>query len=397
MRDLEKFDLEDLEMRLFKVLDLKEANIGSFENRDLHDLFSWDAEFVRIVGQEGNKKILSNGSNFYLDEIGKIRAEIGDFGIIDSSEFIKIESPERFDFKKLNELWDDKNWDSLEPEVIPNQVLTKEYIDEVIKAFEKKDKEDELLQEQRQEQEVEVKIDKNKLFKETGIYEDNNIKIENKILIIKDEATIELEKDWKEVFSLDSLNGYWGRKNTEYYRNILIDKKESFIIKEVEEGVIIFEINVKFEEKKVTFNGNRINSNKIKFLMNRLKAEEYNNAELISKYNKLTGMKADLVDMKLLEIDKRDGRNLKIPFRVSLTDFDDTLRVNCLGRETELSWEKCKDYFFYGGKSRRLDATLSIAKVMVMMGVTDKENKQKAYDYLKRIVMLNNLDDGNDD
>ena len=125
------------------------------------------------------------------------------------------------------------------------------------------------------------------------------------------------------IFDYGFFNPYSVRE--EKIRDDLIEKKKSFVFKENDKK--IYNIQIEDNPKKniiksltdgkdtniTKINGIRIRKNKVNFVLDRI--DENTTKEKIKILNKLTGMKADLVELKNIEL-----KDIKIDTNVSLID-----------------------------------------------------------------------------
>ena len=136
-------------------------------------------------------------------------------------------------------------------------------------------------------------------------------------------------------------------------------------------------------------NGVKVRKNKICFILDRI--NENTTKKDIKLLSKLTGMKADLLGLKDIGLN-----DIKISINVSLID-EDNFNVEIFGVKKELDWDTLKYLFFYNGTSRNISTYFNVGDVL-NLGEKFGLSKQDVYDYLKKVVVLNKLnEDKNND
>ena len=134
-------------------------------------------------------------------------------------------------------------------------------------------------------------------------------------------------------------------------------------------------------------NGVRIRKNKVNFVLDRI--DENTTKEKIKLLNKLTGMKADLFKLKNMEL-----KNIKIGINISLVD-ENNFNVEIFGVKKELDWDTLKQHFFYGGGSRSIHTYFGVRDI-INLGEIFGLSKQDVYDYLRKVVLLKELNKENE-
>jgi len=127
-----------------------------------------------------------------------------------------------------------------------------------------------------------------------------------------------------------------------------------------------------------------IGENKIQFILDRI--DKDTTKEQIKMLSKLTGMKADTLELKEISV-----KSVKAPIEFSLID-ENTFGVDFLGKRKRLDWNTIKDFFFYNN-SRSIYNYYDLEQIL-RMGEYFGLVKQEVYDYLKRVVMVNELNKG---
>lgn len=405
---------EDLELEFFKELDLEIENIEEEIKNKLNSLFGYYSDLTlikiiriidrRIIGEKPNY----NGRDYFVfNEV--LDLKVGDIIHFDAQKtdeyrYRKEEDTAKIfkmDKEVLNKEFLEKCYnkikdstEKLDIDTLNLEILKREDIEKKIEGILKKKKVEikkgkkEEISKEEKERKLKEKYEKESV----GVFS-NGIKINKNIIEDRTDKFI-LKRNVNKIFDYGYFNEYYFR--IKKIRDDLIDKKKSFTFKKDDKK--IYNIQIEDNPKKniiksltdgkdtniTKINGVRIRKNKVHFVLDRI--AENTTKEKIKILNKLTGMKADLFKLKDIELN-----NIKIGINVSLID-ENNFNVEIFGVKKELDWDTLKQDFFYGGGSRSIHTYFSVGDILTL-GERFGLSKQDVYDYLKKVVLLNKLNE----
>ncbi len=407
-------NIEDLELEFFK--ELKELNEEDEEedlDREIRDKFNslfdsydFDFKFLKVINAFDRKiitKMLEGRGYIVFNEV--LDLKVGDIIL----------------FKELSEENYDDEYEKGRIIKVDDKVLNIEFLKSCIRKLDRgeiesfdfkvnilrrkhiKNKVKKVLEIKKIEEEADKK-EKDKIAKkEEKMKEDyeresvgffRTIKVNKNILEIDNNKVI-LKKNINKIFEYHYVNGFYlGMTNI---IDKLIEKKENFTLKDINDNKIY---DIKFEDnpkKKIiqsltdgndtniiNVNGVRIRKNKVKFVLNRINKDTTKTE--IKYLNKLTGMKSDLFNLESIDINE-----IKVNIKFLIIN-EDNFKVDLFGVKKDFDWNTLKGFFFCGRSISSNFSTKQIIDFAVNFGLT----KQDVYDYLKRVVMVNELNKENE-
>jgi len=410
-------DKENLELEFFKELDLETEEIDDEIKTKLNDLFGYSSnlkiiKIIKIIDRKiiGYKSGYNKGDYFVFNEV--LDLKVGDMINFDAqnTDEHRYENKEdtakifKIDKEVLNKKFLDECYkkikdstERLDKDTLNLEILKKEDIEKEIEKILKKGK----VEKKKEKKEEVSKEEKERKLKEEyekeSVGEFSNGTKVNKNVIEKGKYKFILKRNVNKVFEHSYFNGYY--VDFEKIRNDLVNKKKSFTFKKDDKKV--YNIQIEDNPKKniiksltdgkdtniTKINGVRIRKNKVNFVLDRI--DENTTKEKIKILNKLTGMKADLVELKNIEL-----KDIKIDTNVSLID-ENNFNVEIFGVKEKFDWDKLRQFFFYDGTSRSIRSYFGVMDI-INLGENFGLSKQEVYDYLRKIVVLNELEKEND-
>ena len=401
-------NIEDLEFGFFKELDIKEDENDSNEDikEKISDLFSYHynsslnlIDIIKIV----DRRIIGyniNGRDNYI-----VFNEILNLKVGDMINFSKISDEEaeiiKIDEEILNEEFlkgckkklkgSEISIDRIKVDVLKREDIEKE-IEKVVAIIKTENKEAKKREKVR-EKEVDNLKEK---YEKDGLFQKNNLKVSDKTIEDNYEKII-LDKKVNKVLDYHYIT--YGYLHIKGIRNELIQKKENFTY-EYENKEIKYKVEFENNPKKkiiqsltdgkdtsiAKINGVKVRKNKIQFILDRINKDT--TKEQIKILSKLTGMKANTLELKEISV-----KGVKAPIEFSLID-ENNFGVDFLGKRKRLGWNEVKDFFFYN-ESRSIISYYEL-RAVIKIGEYFGLKKQEVYDYLKRVVMVDELNKGNE-
>ena len=396
--EVEALFLESLEFD--EDLDSWDEKLKDFM-KNIFDM-RYSPQYLTVIFIKDNKVILTSKHKLYDGIINTkffvventLNFSIGDRAIIiDERKIIKIEK-DVFSNIDIN-IYNFNNADYsyiLKPRISEffnsdrTGILTGEIINKAIEKLKVRLKETELEKKEKVEESKErekSKILKEALYKKGKdiFFDDNGINIKRDRIEIKD-YEFKLDKDVNKLFKFEFFNGSYA---TIYgIKSHLIKGKVSYILKN--KGIREYDVNFHDGNR---INGVKITYNKIQFILERM--GDNPTKEQISIYNKLTGMKLDLIKLDYLNIYRSSGlRQIEIPIKISLIDIDN-FKIDFLGEEKEVNWNILNEGFYKNGHVRTIRESWDM-KDFIIFCMNIGFEKQEVFDYLKKVVMVKQLE-----
>lgn len=419
-------NIEDLELEFFKELDIKEdydrekEEYGDDEEiRDnLKDLFGGYSypnlnlyKIIKIIDRKIIGYNIDNYQGKYIIFDDILDLKVGD--MIDVTKIADYNNKRKARIMKIDEKVLNKEFlqaskrnlggEKINMTTFRFDVLTRKKLKRQIKSVQKRKEIQEKINKIRQEKENKKEEEIQRKWEKENIGIFPRVSVNKNILEIGNDKVI-LKKNVNKIFQYDFLERGWL-----HIRDIidkLVEDKENFTLKNMNDKKIY---NIEFEDnpKKnilksltdgkdikdgkdiniVKVNGVRVRKNKIKFILNRI--NENTTKEQIKLLNKITGMKSDLLELKEILLNKD---SIKVDIKCLIVN-ENKFDVEIFGIKKCLDWVTLKKFFFYNGTSRSLGNYWRIKELMNFaedFGLT----KQDVYGYLKRIVMVNELNKG---
>ena len=118
---------------------------------------------------------------------------------------------------------------------------------------------------------------------------------------------------------------------------------------------------ITFDKNKIKIDDVAVSTAKVFFILAKIRANP-KERERIELYNKLSGMKVDVLELKELQLyvdginkgNKDDSNRLNIPIEINLLS-EEMFKITMFGKIVPMGWEKVKHFFFetnYGGKEK---------------------------------------------
>ncbi len=405
----------DLEMSLFKDLDMKEEEEGL--NEDLRiatqellcDNYEYNSDICLVVKILDNKAICLLNEYYnrkYLTFDNTLNVKVGDILLVSQEKYPtdnndrKIVKIENSVVKKryLDNKVDLCNSNGIKSEfsitIISNlkdgDVITKDLIENTIKKLIKKAEEEKEKQAEKDKEDEEMK--KEELCAEKEKFEKESILLDDggEVTITKNEMKVRgrkyvFEKSINKIFNYEEtkyFSGWTGEidiydKVKEKKENYRVEEREDVLQKE--EWVKIY--GMEFEDDKVKINEVPITKSRIHTVINNVRKET--TKEELELLSKLSIMKMDVLQTKNISC---NGIVLDINF--SLFDKD-TFKVKFMKKTKKLSWDIIKKHLFYGRGINTNFSGESLINFLKKLGI----KKQDFYSHLKKAVLIKSLED----
>ncbi len=409
IKNLKKYgSLEDLELSFFQVIDdfqemdLENEKVLSEDKQKNFNFFIDESSFremykvIKIL--EGKMILISDGgySNYYVInqnphfEVGDVIAETR-YKINDNETWIKLDK-EIFnkDFlikiiPKIIPLDYKIDLDKMKEEVVLNQEIVLKEIKE-LEARQNKEK----VKEKKENTETEVKeMGEKEKWEKESVYEKNNGNKFDKKCYIDGTSRLRLlgNKNFNKIYDYDCL-GNWGT-NFNGVNDKLIKEELDFVYGKTD-GLGNWKqfYKVEFGDNERKINGVNIAKGKINFIISRIKDETTKkNIELL---NKLSGIKVDLLEKEKLDLRKDNYNEKALPLDIKFSLVDEkNFNMEFLGKTKIFNWDTLKGWFISG---LNVDSSIKIKEIFKISKELELE-KQDVYDYLKRVAMLQELDE----
>ena len=245
----------------------------------------------------------------------------------------------------------------------------------------KKSLEEEKIIEENKEKKINTSKEK---FKEKGSLELERIKINKNKIVISFDRRYVFKKNINEIFNYNELLllDYRWLSELDIYEKFK-EKSADYIKEDLEGNKWNKNYEIKFGDGKVKINGVKITTSRMPVVINNY----YKNIskEGLKLLNKLSLMKIEILEMKDIKC-----RNVDLDINVSFID-DNTFKIKIMNITKQVSWELIKKYFFYG-RSKRNPSNSEIIKFIAELGI----KKQDFYNHIRKIVLINELDDKNE-
>lgn len=314
-------------------------------------------------------------------EIMKILENKDVVGIIDGYNNTTFVSADMFDKEYLKELMLRINTLKSEDKIksyfsVENgedvRVITREIVEknilQAIKDKEMKEKEEEEERLKRENQEDKMRETKREDYENKGFYKeyedgtDKNTGIVIEGNILKKENVswrnykLEFDSPLNSFLTFDEVKNLDDGEQNKLLSTFL-SKKIGFNYSCSDKDIC----KITFDKDKVKINDIAVAKAKVYFILAKIRANP-KEKERIDLYNKLSGMKVDVLELKELELyvdginkgNKDDSNRLKIPIEINLLS-EEMFKVSMFDKVVPMGWEKVKHFFFesnYGGKEK---------------------------------------------
>jgi len=385
------FDKLQLELYFFKVFEeFPEMDFEKVKEVMLN-IGTYDFEIGYICKIVDEKAIIFRGEDKF-NVIENKNYKVGDIAFMEGWEivFMDIDIYNKIDWKvllsKVNKLGYLNYGEKIDYENIDyfKVDFVEEYIEKIIKQREDEKIESEKRTINQQKEREEKQSSEEETYNKDSKFKNPNLKVDGKkITFLGYLKRIKFEKNVNKILTYEFVNRLASDSEDKNIIEYLINNDINFKVFKEENGSEILKFSIRFENKKVYMNENRIQRAKIRFIENKLNNFD---DESIKQLNKLSGMKVDLLNTKNINLNSVGDIPIKIDFE-SVDEF----KVNLMGKEKIINWEILKKTFFYEGTSRSI-CRYHYIKAFMEFTESFGIEKQDCYDYLKRIVMLKNLE-----